>query len=203
MNKKLLKKILFIILTLIFIAILYLVLKYDSNIFDKKGYGFISNYISDTNTTIAKIFTFLGSTLFITILCVLSLFFKKYRVTIISNTLIVVGISQALKFIIRRSRPLDIALIKETGFSFPSGHSMVSAAFYGLIIYLIYKSKLKKQLKILLIVLFSLIILNIGLSRIYLGVHYTTDVLAGFILAAIHLILFVELIYKKYFEKEK
>lgn len=203
MNKKLLKKILFIILTLIFIAILYLVLKYDSNIFDKKGYGFISNYISDTNTTIAKIFTFLGSTLFITILCVLSLFFKKYRVTIISNTLIVVGISQALKFIIRRSRPLDIALIKETGFSFPSGHSMVSAAFYGLIIYLIYKSKLKKQLKILLIVLFSLIILNIGLSRIYLGVHYTTDVLAGFILAAIHLILFIELIYKKYFEKEK
>ena len=203
MNKKLLKKILFIILTLIFIAILYLVLKYDSNIFDKKGYGFISNYISDTNTTIAKIFTFLGSTLFITILCVLSLFFKKYRVTIISNTLIVVGISQALKFIIRRSRPLDIALIKETGFSFPSGHSMVSAAFYGLIIYLIYKSKLKKQLKILLIVLFSLIILNIGLSRIYLGVQYTTDVFAGFILAAIHLILFVELIYKKYFEKEK
>jgi len=203
MNKRSLKIISFILLTLVFAFILFLVLKYDSNIFDKKGYGFLSNYISDTNTIIAKFFTFLGSTLFITILCVLSLFLKKYRITIISNTLITVGISQALKFIVRRSRPLDIALIKETGFSFPSGHSMVSAAFYGLIIYLIYKSKMKKQLKMLLIILFSLVILNIGLSRIYLGVHYTTDVLAGFILAAIHLILFVELIYKKYIIKEK
>ena len=197
MNKKLVEKTLFILLILVFIFILYLIIKYDSNIIDKKGYSLISNYINNTNTTIAKFFTFLGSTLFITILCVLTLFLKKYRIPIISNTLITVGISQALKFIVRRSRPINIAIIEETGFSFPSGHSMVSAAFYGLIIYLIYKSNLKKHLKILLMLLFSLIILNIGLSRIYLGVHYTTDVFAGFILAVIHLILFIELIYKK------
>ncbi len=203
MNKKLLKKTLFIILFLVFIVILYLVLKYDSNIFDTKGYNLVSNYINNTNTRIAKIFTFLGSTLFITILCILSLLFKKYRISIISNTLIVVGISQALKFIVRRNRPIGIALIDETGFSFPSGHSMVSCAFYGFIIYLIYKSKLRKSLKISLMVLFSLIIINIGLSRIYLGVHYTTDVFAGFTLALIHLILFIELIYKKYILKEK
>jgi len=203
MNKKLIKIISFTLLIIIFTFILYLVIASKSSFIDNRGYKFISGYINDRNTIIAKAFTFLGSTIFITILCVLSLFIKKYRNTIISNTLIVVGISQALKFIVRRARPLDIALIEETGFSFPSGHSMVSCAFYGIIIYLIYKSNLKKQVKILLILAFSLLIINIGLSRIYLGVHYTTDVFAGFILALIHLILFVELIYKKYIIKSK
>ena len=107
------------------------------------------------------------------------------------------------KHIIRRARPEGIALIEETGFSFPSGHSMVGFAFYGFIIYLIYKSNLKKQIKILLITLLSLLIFNIGLSRIYLGVHYVTDVLTGYMLGLICLIGFIELIYKKYILKEK
>ena len=203
MNKKLLKKLLFIFLVLSLIFILYLVLKYDSNIFDRKVYGFIANHINDCNTAIAKFFTFLGSTLFITILCVLSLLLKKYCIAIISNTLINVGISQALKHIIQRTRPIGIALIEETGFSFPSGHSMVSFAFYGFLIYLIYKSKLSIRLKVFLIAFFGIIIINIGLSRIYLGVHYVTDVLGGYFLGFICLIIFIELVYKKILLKEK
>ena len=203
MNKKSFKISLIILLSISAILIVYLILISKTGIIDNNGYKFISNHINDTNTIIAKTFTFLGSTFFITTLCVLSLFFKKYRISIISNTLIVVGVSQLLKRVIRRARPLNIALIEETGFSFPSGHSMVGFAFYGFIIYLIYKSNLNKKLKILLIILFSLLILNIGLSRIYLGVHFTTDVLGGFILAMLHLILFIELIYKKYILTDK
>lgn len=54
----------------------------------------------------------------------------------------------------------------------PSGHSMVSMAFYGLLIYLIYKNVKNKYLKVILIVLLSLLIIMIGISRIYLDVHY-------------------------------
>ncbi len=199
--KKTIKIITFTIVSLIACFILYLVLANKASFIDDRGYKLISGFINDTNTNIAKFFTFLGSTLFITILCVLSLLFKKYRFSIVPNTLIAVGVSQALKRIICRPRPVGIALIEETGYSFPSGHSMVSFAFYGFIIYLIYKSKLNKYLKILLILSFSLIILNIGLSRIYLGVHHTTDVIGGYALGLLCLIIFVEFIYKKYIVK--
>ena len=198
--KKALKITTFIIAILISAIIFYLLFTKNTFI-DDKIYKVLAKYITNTNTSIAKIFTFLGSTLFITILCVLSLIPKKTRFSVVINTLIAVGISQALKRIIRRARPIGVALIKETGFSFPSGHSMVGFAFYGFIIYLIYKSKLNKTLKVLLIALFSLLIISIGLSRIYLGVHHATDVIGGFALGYICLYIFIEFIYKKFFNK--
>lgn len=198
--KKALKITTFIIAILISAIIFYLLFAKNTFI-DDKIYKFLAKYITNTNISIAKIFTFLGSTLFITILCVLSLIPKKTRFSVVINTLIAVGISQALKRIIRRARPIGVALIKETGFSFPSGHSMVGFAFYGFIIYLIYKSKLSKTLKVLLITLFSLLIISIGLSRIYLGVHHATDVIGGFALGYICLYIFIEFIYKKFFNK--
>lgn len=200
--KKAVKISILLILIIATTCIFYLILKYNNNVIDEKVYSLFKNHINDLNTSLAKVFTFLGSTLFITLLCVASLFIKKYRYPVVSNTLIAVGISQALKFMIQRSRPIGISLIEETGYSFPSGHSMVSCAFYGLIIYFIYKSNLKKPLKTALIVLLTLLILSIGMSRIYLGVHYPTDVIGGFLLAIIQLILFVELVYKKYFLKK-
>ena len=198
--KKALKITTFIIAILISAIIFYLLFTKNTFI-DDKIYKVLAKYITNTNTSIAKIFTFLGSTLFITILCVLSLIPKRARFSVVINTLIAVGISQALKRIIRRARPIGVALIKETGFSFPSGHSMVGFAFYGFIIYLIYKSKLNKTLKVLLITLFSLLIMAIGLSRIYLGVHHATDVIGGFALGYICLYIFIEFIYKKFFNK--
>lgn len=67
---------------------------------------------------------------------------------------------------------------------------MVSMAFYGLLIYLIYTNVKNKYLKVILIVLLSLLIVMIGISRIYLGVHYTSDVLAGFLMAISYLIVY-------------
>lgn len=203
MKKKLLKIITVAIFLLLAIVIIYMFKKYDQITIDAITRNQIAKLINNTNTVIAKIFTFLGSTLFITTACVISIFFKKYRFSVPLNAIIMVTISETLKKILKRARPTGIALIKETGFSFPSGHSIVSFAFYGFIIYLIYKSSLKKPLKISLITLLALIILMIGLSRIYLGVHYTTDVIGGYALALVHLIIYINLIYKKYIIKEK
>ena len=67
---------------------------------------------------------------------------------------------------------------------------MVSMAFYGLLIYLIYTNVKNKYLKVILIVLLSLLIVMIGISRIYLCVHYTSDVLAAFLMAISYLIVY-------------
>ena len=91
----------------------------------------------------------------------------------------------------QRPRPTEHRIIDESGYSFPSGHSMVSAAFYGFLIYLIYKNVKNKYLKWGLITILSLLVFLIGVSRIYLGVHYTSDVLAGFLVAISYLIIFI------------
>lgn len=99
-----------------------------------------------------------------------------------------------LKHIVQRPRPTEFRIIDETGYSFPSGHSMVSAAFYGFLIYLIYKNVKNKYLKWGIIILLSIIVITIGISRIYLGVHYTSDVLAGYLISISYLIIFTSII---------
>lgn len=105
---------------------------------------------------------------------------------LISAFLLNVGI----KHLISRPRPLeDLRLVTAHSYSFPSGHSMSAIAFYGFLIYLTYKYVSNTLLKILLILVQVLLILGIGLSRVYLGVHFPTDVLAGFIAGLVWLII--------------
>ena len=160
--------------------------------------------INPNTTKFFKIVTELGNyTVMIPIIIIFYLFnkdksFNKY----FTINLISVFLSNFIvKSIIRRDRPIDINLIIENGFSFPSGHSMVSFAFYGFLIYYLYHTDLKKPLKYSLMTLLGFIILLIGLSRIYLGVHYASDVLGGFLLAFIYLVIYIKFIYKR--EKAK
>jgi membrane-associated phospholipid phosphatase len=90
----------------------------------------------------------------------------------------------------------EYRIIEETGYSFPSGHSMISMAFYGYIIYLIYKYVKNKYIKWISIVLLSILICSIGISRIYLGVHYTSDVLGGFLISVSYLVIYISSIKK-------
>ncbi len=91
------------------------------------------------------------------------------------------------KAFFHRARPTEM-LVNETSFSFPSGHATLSIAIYGFIAYVIMRTVKSESVKIWLTVFFSILITAISLSRIYLRVHYATDVLGGLILGGISLI---------------
>lgn len=96
------------------------------------------------------------------------------------------------KLLVHRPRPpLEDARIIQGGFSFPSGHSTVSAAFYGTVAYLLMLSTTRQWLRILIGATAALLVVAIGVSRIYLGVHYPSDVLAGWALGALWVALVV------------
>lgn len=131
-----------------------------------------------------------GSVLFLVIasaLVVVSMFLtKKSKWMIIFFVINMIGIStmtSVLKEIFQRDRPSINAQYDGIGFSFPSGHSTGSVAFYGFILYLLWRSNIKQWLKWLLIFISGLLAVMIPFSRVVLGVHYFTDILAGMALA--------------------
>ena len=170
------------------------------------GYKIVSTFlISDFATPIAKFITNFGGAIFL-VTATITLFIviknKKIGISILSNVAIVTVLNQLIKRILQRPRPTEYRIIEETGYSFPSGHSMVSMAFYGYFIYLIYKYVKNKYVKWISISLLSLLICLIGISRIYLGVHYTSDVLGGFLISISYLIIYISAANKFIIEKE-
>ena len=169
------------------------------------GYEIISKFlISDFVTPIAKFITKFGGAIFLIVLTIVLFVViknKKIGVSIFSNLVIVTILNQLLKGILQRPRPTEYRIIEETGYSFPSGHSMISMAFYGYLIYLIYKYVKNKYIKWISIVVLSLLICTIGISRIYLGVHYTSDVLGGFLISISYLVIFISAVNKFIIEK--
>lgn len=155
--------------------------------FDRAVFSFLDSFISDSNSKLMLFFTFLGTHRFLIpanlALIAFFLFIKKHRwysIKIPAIALSSLGLMFGLKNLFGRQRP-DVPLIfKADGLSFPSGHALFSITFYGLLIYLIYKSTWQKWIKWTLIVLLVILIFIIGFSRIYLRVHYATDVIAGF-----------------------
>ena len=198
--KKNIKWIICIISLTIFLILGYLVKTNNELILDGIVYSFISKFINNNMTNIIKVVTYLGSAtvvILITILALIVLKNKKIGLFMALDLILITNFQYILKPIFERVRPADINLIEETSYSFPSGHSLTAMAFYGFIIYLIYKSNLKY--KKAYIILFSILILLIGLSRVYLGVHFITDVLGGFSFSLFYLIIFISLI-KKFVE---
>lgn len=190
---------------ILFSIICYGVLSYDSLVIDTKVYSFIiNNIMNDGLTPILKAITELGGVAFTVLAGVLIFMFcKKNRWFITIDLVGVTLVNQVIKHIIRRPRPNVLRLVEESGYSFPSGHSMVSMAFYGIIIYLVYKNVSNKYLKWILIILLSLLILSIGFSRIYVGVHYFTDVAGGFLLGLAYLIIYINIYNKRIGKNEE
>lgn len=174
---------------------------------DIVGYDIVSKLFKfNVSTPIAKFITNFGGAIFVISLTTILFFVikdKKIGISIIANLGIVTILNQIIKFIMQRPRPTEFRIIEETGYSFPSGHSMVSLAFYGYLVYLIYKYINNKHLKRTLIIILSILICVIGVSRIYLGVHYTSDVLGGFLISLAYLIIYIELVNKFVLEKNK
>ncbi len=137
-----------------------------------------------------KILTHLGSFYTLAVLALIGVILiwfvmKNKRLSVFyAGTFAIVCIANfVIKQVIRRVRPEHLMIIEESGFSFPSGHSMMTFAFFALLIHFVWKFVRNKPLKITLISVFSVIIALIGFSRIYLGVHYLTDVIAGFLIS--------------------
>lgn len=172
---------------------------------DIVGYKLISTFlISDFATPIAKFITNFGGAIFLAVLTIILFILiknKKIGVSIFSNLVIITALNQLLKNILQRPRPTEYRIIEETGYSFPSGHSMISMAFYGYLIYLIYKYVKNKYVKWIFMALLSLLICSIGISRIYLGVHYTSDVLGGFLISISYLVIYISAVNKFLIEK--
>ena len=200
---KFLKWIICSVMLIIFIILGILTLGGKDIFIDSFVYDFISKYITSNLTIIVKYLTYLGSALVVisaTLLVLIIFKDKKYFKYISLNLILITLFQLILKNIFSRERPIDINLIEETGYSFPSGHSLTAFAFYGFIIYLINISKLNKRSKIIYTILFSLIILIVGVSRVYLGVHYFTDVIGAYTFSLAYLIIYISLVKNKLIE---
>lgn len=164
------------------------------------GYKLVSTFlISDFATPIAKVITNFGGAVFliiVTVVLFIAIKNRKIGASIFANLVIITALNQLIKAILQRPRPDEFRIVEASGYSFPSGHSMVSMAFYGYLIYLIYKYVKNKYIKWTSIILLSILICLIGISRIYLGVHYTSDVLGGFLISISYLVIYTSTINK-------
>jgi len=153
-------------------------------------------YSSETVSKAMHVITFFGSTYWIVALCALIfvfLLFKKKRsnaYSIASVLIFSTVVNNVIKLIIRRPRPEYISVV-EHSFSYPSGHTMAAATLYGFIIYLISKSDILKKYKLIYSGVLALLIILVGLSRIYLGAHFFSDVFGGMIVSATVLVALV------------
>ena len=141
--------------------------------------------------SIMNFISFIGSEKFlfpaIGIVIIVSIINRRYFITkfLLFNTLGSFLFNHLLKQIFQRTRPLGFFLVEQGGLSYPSGHSMVVMSMYLAIAYLLTREERDPRRKRRVYILASIIILLMGVSRIYLGVHWPTDVIGGFIMGYI------------------
>lgn len=179
--------VIFLVSLVTFIVIAYRVFLLDKTGADQAAFAFAKSLVSDSTTSVMKFFSFFGSHYFLIpaniVLAGIFLLRRKSRYSLkvaaiaLTSLLIMLG----LKLLFHRSRPLIPLLAPAKGLSFPSGHTFMSVCFYGLLMIIIWKEeKYHPVAKWTLLILSLLFVIMIGFSRIYLRVHYFTDVVAGF-----------------------
>lgn len=168
---------------------------------DHKVFDAVKPYINDTNTSIMNFITFFGKHEFLIpanlLLIAYYVFVKKHRwysikipAIAISSLLMMFG----LKNLFGRTRPDNQLLEAAENFSFPSGHALMAVTFYGLLAYIVWHSVKNPKWKWTLIILLVLWILVVGVSRIYLRRHYYSDVMAGFAMGFLWLVVSLKVI---------
>lgn len=155
--------------------------------FDSMVISFIQGLETPALTVVMKFFTNIGSTISIIVISLLALFFLykvfDYRSELLLFTIVIAGtpiINSILKEFFHRTRPDLHRLIEIGGYSFPSGHAMNAMAVYGIISFLLWRHLPTRMGRTILIIISSVFILMIGISRIYLGVHYPSDIIGGY-----------------------
>lgn len=171
--------------------------------FDTAAFSFIQQYVSEGTTNFMQFFTVFGNyQVLVTANLLLICYFlfirrhKWYSIKIPAIALSSVIVMSLLKLFFNRSRPLSPLLEAARGLSFPSGHAMSSVTFFGLLIYYVYRNQKNSVWKFVLISGLVFLIAIIGLSRVYLRVHYASDVLAGFCAGIIWLMIAIRVLRK-------
>ena len=176
----------------LFFLFLYLIITKKIETLDHKRYQKISKMINERNTKIVKKITFLGSTMGITIGIILSFLIIKDNFNRCFLTLGVLGevaLNNTIKILVKRPRPTINPLVVEKSYSFPSGHTMASTACYLLITFFSWNLPIMLPFKIIISFIALIIIIAVAFSRVYLGVHYTSDVLAGIVCSTAYVLL--------------
>ena len=181
----------------VFVCLLTKVLRGRAMGIDELGYLlFVERLRSPVLTVAMKTVSNLASPPFIVGVLIAAVLWAPCRAHVILGAVNVGAISaidQLLKVLVRRSRPQGFRLVEAPGLSFPSGHSMAAMAFYGYGIWLMRCGVHGLPFGAAIEIALACVILAVGVSRIYLGVHYTSDVLGGFCLSFAWLVLFVRL----------
>ncbi len=167
--------------------------------FDNSVYKLVSSWMSEGLTGFMKLISFIGSGWILTLIALAAFIItlrngKKFKwgMMIALNFAAVSLLNNIVKIIIHRPRPDILKLAEAGGYSFPSWHAMTAISFFGYMIYLIMKY-FKHWTRYIAAGLLGLLILAIGLSRIYLGVHYASDILGGYIFGLAWLFVFIRL----------
>lgn len=189
-NKYYLITIILMLLTFILVKkhFSYELLTLDTSIHDK----LLTIFHTDFLNYIMRTISFVGSVYFYIPLLILVLIKSKKYFKLISIPLIITYLTNMIfKLTINRNRPLTWIVTPPRDPSFPSGHTVCSVVFYGIIVYLLKNIK-NKNLRLFLRILLIILIILIGLSRLYLGVHFLSDVLAAYLLGLLVLIMFIK-----------
>lgn len=175
--------------------------------FDQRVISFIQGLESPILTSIMKFFTFIGSFPVGVVLFLAGSHFLyrvfKFRTELFLFSTVIIGtpiLNQILKHLFQRVRPDFNRLIEIGGYSFPSGHAMGAFATYGILTFLLWRHIPNRLGRTVLVIISSVFILMIGISRIYLGVHYPTDIIGGYFASGVWLTIAIWF-FQKYKEK--
>lgn len=193
--------ILFLLSLIAFLAVAKYVFLDRKEEFDQLAFTFLASFIKEGITNAMLFLSVIGNyQVMIAANLLLTCYFlfirkhKWYFIKIPSISLSSVLLMSALKVLFNRQRPLIPLMEAARGLSFPSGHAMMSVTFFGLIIYFVYRKQFHPAIKITAISLLVILILSIGISRIYLRVHYASDVIAGFCMGVIWLTISIKVL---------
>lgn len=191
-------------LTILFFILVGLIVNNITLPIDLEIYRIIISLYSEFRTEVFITFTTIWGTywvifvtLIVTTLLILMKKYIKYALMVLFNPVFIYIINEVIKLIVQRPRPNIFRIIQETWYSFPSWHTMQAVALYWLIIILSSRFIKYKWLKIIIYTISLIMILWIAASRIYLGVHYFSDIVWWIIVSTICLITTKHFLFKK------
>lgn len=192
-----------------FVCIAYWISDHQIHRFDETVIASVQGLESPGLTAVMKAFTWIGSGIPVTVITLATLvilyFVLGHRSELVFLTSLAITsslLNSVIKRIFKRDRPTLHRIAEANGFSFPSGHAMATIALYGGLAFLLWKHAPALIGRILILAASIVLILMIGVSRIYLGVHYPSDVLGGYLLSASVLAIFIWY-YQRYLERRK